>query len=319
MKLLNKSMNLVKNNNIQNGGACAITGKIDNLNCIPEPDVSQYKCPCPNLPLDGTNQNSYPLSNNPKANWPIGFGGKKTKKKIQKGGNCSTASSDCLSKNIEQIGSTPTCNKTVAASQAVSQNAFFDRYCCGYGDAGAANPIVEPRLQHSVTSLQNGGGYNKLTVGEIFGDAGKLKEIVLHQSDETYYTEGFENKKIVTNLKNFLIRKGLVKKNIKISNFSTGGKNLKFSLKGGSKNKKQKGGTGYYLAIEKCPIGGLPVVQGYSKCCPPIFNGPLLKKGGKTHKKKRNIQAGGKCSNFDPNLATRNLSCKQPNWNTNCI
>merc|ERR1712072_1267074 len=89
-------------------------------------NVSQYKCPCPYLPLDGPKQNVYPLSHNPKPSWPVGVGGKK--RKFQRGGDCQGPSSDCLSKNIEQIGSTPTCNKTVAAAQAVSQNAFFDRY-----------------------------------------------------------------------------------------------------------------------------------------------------------------------------------------------
>ena len=66
--------------------------------CIPNVDVEQYKCPCNFLPLDGTKQNIYPLSNNPKPGPPVGLttGGKKktvrnknkkNRKKSKKGGN----------------------------------------------------------------------------------------------------------------------------------------------------------------------------------------------------------------------------------------
>lgn len=33
----------------------------------------------------------------------------------------------------------------------------------------------------------------------------------------------------------------------------------------------QAGGDGYYAAVEKIPVGGQPVYQGYSSCCPPYF------------------------------------------------
>ena len=48
--------------------------------CIPNVNVEQYKCPCNYLPLDGTKQNIYPLSNNPQPGPPFGIttGGKKS-------------------------------------------------------------------------------------------------------------------------------------------------------------------------------------------------------------------------------------------------
>jgi len=53
-----------------------------NSTCIPNVNVSQYKCPCAFLPLDGPKQNIYPLSNNPPTGPPYAFnGGKKNNKK----------------------------------------------------------------------------------------------------------------------------------------------------------------------------------------------------------------------------------------------
>ena len=66
----------------QYGGTCATMGELTNMNCIPSPNVSQYKCPCDNLPLDGSKQNTYPLSHNPKSTWPQGFGGKRKSKNM---------------------------------------------------------------------------------------------------------------------------------------------------------------------------------------------------------------------------------------------
>jgi len=40
------------------------------------------------------------------------------------------------------------------------------------------------------------------------------------------------------------------------------------------KNKKQRA-SGYYLALDNCPPGGLSTVKGYDDCCPPIFSGSL--------------------------------------------
>ena len=34
---------------------------------------------------------------------------------------------------------------------------------------------------------------------------------------------------------------------------------------------EQSGGDGYYAAVEQIPVGGQPVYQGYSSCCPPYF------------------------------------------------
>merc|ERR1711988_1953236 len=57
--------------------------------CIPNVNVEQYKFPCNFLPLDGTKQNIYPLSHNPKPGTPFGLttGGKKTMRRNKKGGN----------------------------------------------------------------------------------------------------------------------------------------------------------------------------------------------------------------------------------------
>ena len=326
------------------GSGCSTFGELTNMDCIPDVNVSQYKCPCPFLPLDGTKQNVYPLSHNPKANWPVGYnGGKKTKrkrnkklnKKFQKGGDCSGPSSDCLNTNVQQIGSTPTCNKVVAAAQAVSENAWFDRNCCGYGCAGAGYPMTNPPLHHGIAGYKGGqiGGnpdtYYKTTVGKVFKNSNKLKDISLHVSGDRFYTEGFSNDIDLKQLQKFLIKNGVPPNKISINIYSTGGNSLKFK-KGGSK-KKQKGVNGYYLAIEDCPIGGLAVVKGYPDCCPPVFDGSLLRNGGKKTKRKKNkkFQKGGsfkgvelgspQCSDFNPDMNTREFGCKQPNWGPKCI
>ena len=36
-----------------------------------------------------------------------------------------------------------------------------------------------------------------------------------------------------------------------------------------------KSGSGYYLALDSCPPGGLSTVKGYDDCCPPMFSGSL--------------------------------------------
>jgi hypothetical protein len=38
-----------------------------------------------------------------------------------------------------------------------------------------------------------------------------------------------------------------------------------------NENQNQLGGDGYYAAVERIPVGGQPVYQGYSSCCPPYF------------------------------------------------
>ncbi len=53
-------------------------------------------------------------------------------------------------------------------------------------------------------------------------------------------------------------------------------------------NKKQKGsGSGYYLGLNDCGIGGQAEVKSYSIKCPPVYVGELLMKGGKKNSKKK--------------------------------
>ena len=110
--------------------------------------------------------------------------------------------------------------------------------------------------------------------------------------------------------------------------------------KAGSQN-----GGGYYFKTNSCPIGGQAEVVKYDNNCPPIFVGELLMRGGKSKKKNRKRikrkynskkQKGGKmhninpvfdleqlntsvCSDFSPNMNTRQFNCKQPNWDSKCI
>ena len=51
--------------NIQKGKGCSIQSNTSVPGCIPDVNMSQYKCPCGFLPLDGSTHNRYPLSNNP--------------------------------------------------------------------------------------------------------------------------------------------------------------------------------------------------------------------------------------------------------------
>lgn len=296
----------------QKGSGCARNVKLTEVNCLPEPNVSQYKCPCPSLPLDN--------------------------KFIMKGG-CQSGSTDCFSQNLQQIGSTPSCNSKVAEAQAVSQNAFSDRYCCGYGGAGANNPIVFPKLSHGVVQKGGNNDYIKTNVGKLFKNAGKHKNVVLHSTNGKMYTEGFTDENYINNLRNFLVKNGIKNKNIEVGTYSTGGVNIKFK-KGGSKSKRntQKGGVGYYLAINECPIGGLPLVKSYSTCNKPVFNRCLPKTTGGSRKKLNKInkknklsktkkskivrkkQRGGNVeSNFNPDLKMRDFGCKQPQWGPDCI
>ena len=134
---------------------CSTTTNLDNINnCIPDPSVNQYKCPCDFLPLDGSKQNVYPLSNNPP--------------NTQIGGNCGNGSSDCFNKNIQEIGSTPTCNDVVSQAQSISQNAFYDRYCCGYNEAGAGK------------NNQIGGAYDLKNIKKILSKSNKFKNLKIH-------------------------------------------------------------------------------------------------------------------------------------------
>jgi hypothetical protein len=70
----------------------------------------------------------------------------------------------------------------------------------------------------------------------------------------------------------------------------------------------QKGGQGYYPAVEQPPIGKMPVIDSYLSCCPPVFDGELLQNGG-THQ----------LSNFCADMSTRDFNCRQPNWYPQCI
>ena len=89
MKRISKSKkNLSKRKNKIGGNNCTVSNNLETnygcntygMNtCIPNVNVEQYKYPCNFLPLDGTKQNVYPLSHNPKPGPPFGLttGGKK--------------------------------------------------------------------------------------------------------------------------------------------------------------------------------------------------------------------------------------------------
>jgi hypothetical protein len=59
----------------------------------------------------------------------------------------------------------------------------------------------------------------------------------------------------------------------------------------------QAGGDGYYAAVEQMPVGGQPVYQGYSSCCPPYFGtgkyDPMCQSGGDGYAKVEQIPVGG--------------------------
>lgn len=67
----------------QIGKGCSMVSSYNVPNCVPNVNMSQYKCPCSYLPLDGYRHNVYPLSHNPpKLNNMIGA--KKSKSKNSK-------------------------------------------------------------------------------------------------------------------------------------------------------------------------------------------------------------------------------------------
>ena len=67
-------------------------------------------------------------------------------------------------------------------------------------------------------------------------------------------------------------------------------------MKSKVKKKKQKG-SGYYLGVNDCGIGGQPEVKSYSNKCPPVFVGELLMKGGKKNSKKKSKKKNQKKNN----------------------
>ena len=71
---------MTRSNRIKKGGNCSINPVTNVPDCIPDVNMSQYKCPCSYLPLDGYKHNTYPLSNNPPKLNTL-YGGKKTKSK----------------------------------------------------------------------------------------------------------------------------------------------------------------------------------------------------------------------------------------------
>ena len=72
-------MNLRNKN--RKGGSCSINPITNVSNCVPNVNMSQYKCPCSFIPLDGYRHNIYPLSHNPPK---LNTGGKKKTKKTRK-------------------------------------------------------------------------------------------------------------------------------------------------------------------------------------------------------------------------------------------
>ena len=54
-----------RSNRIKTGGNCSVNPVTNVPDCIPDVNMSQYKCPCSYLPLDGYKHITYPLSNNP--------------------------------------------------------------------------------------------------------------------------------------------------------------------------------------------------------------------------------------------------------------
>ena len=71
-----------RSNRIKKGGNCSVNPVTNVPDCIPDVNMSQYKCPCSYLPLDGYKHNTYPLSNNPPKLNTL-YGGKKTKPKTK--------------------------------------------------------------------------------------------------------------------------------------------------------------------------------------------------------------------------------------------
>ena len=71
---------MTRSNRIKKGGNCSINPVTNVPDCIPDVNMSQYKCPCSYLQLDGYKHNTYPLSNNPPKLNTL-YGGKKTKSK----------------------------------------------------------------------------------------------------------------------------------------------------------------------------------------------------------------------------------------------
>ena len=72
-----------RSNRIKKGGNCSVNPVTNVPNCIPDVNMSQYKCPCSYLPLDGYKHNTYPLSNNPPKLNTL-YGGKKSKNKTSR-------------------------------------------------------------------------------------------------------------------------------------------------------------------------------------------------------------------------------------------
>lgn len=72
-----------RSNKIKNGGGCSVNPITNVPDCIPDVNMSQYKCPCSYLPLDGYRHNNYPLSNNPPKSNTL-YGGKKNNKNKSK-------------------------------------------------------------------------------------------------------------------------------------------------------------------------------------------------------------------------------------------
>ena len=101
-------------------------------------------------------------------------------------------------------------------------------------------------------------------------------------------------------------------------------KNLKKNRKKKTKKRKaKKGGGGYYLKLNECPIKGMPIIGSYNTCCPPIYDGELLKGGSFIKKKKfKNVKGGEfktNCSNFSGNMYQREFNCVSSNVKPNCI
>ena len=214
---------------------------------------------------------------------------------ILKGGNCIKTQGDCFGTR-EQLGSSPSCNKKIDNYYSQSDKSFGNRYSAYGGNKEISS-------------------YEKTTIGNLFKNTGKMKDIVIHSFDDKFYTEGFigiDSKKKLNNLKKFLIKNGIKKNFINVGKYSTGGINLRYS------KKKKGGGMGYYLSVEKCPINGLSEIVKYNTDNYPIFKGSLLN-GGKKTKKKKKKGGDAKCSNFSANLCSRTFDCKQPAWDPKCI
>ena len=77
-----KTKKMIKRKLSQKGNGCAIQSQPKTPDCIPDVNMSQYKCPCNYLPLDGPKHNVYPLSNNPPVKQIAGGVKKKIKRKL---------------------------------------------------------------------------------------------------------------------------------------------------------------------------------------------------------------------------------------------